>query len=612
VFSTYVSSLCEKDKNIDFLLSKLNILIIETDKESIDFLSLNLKDSVKNFFVISNFEKAFEILESINIDIILLDIEIAPNALSFAKEIKERYFEKYLIISSDFNDLDSINYLFDIGADTYLPKPIEKNKLFCMLKNVAQNKIKTQELEAKNLLLEQYKDAVDESTLVSKTDPKGVITYANEQFIKLSGYKKEELIGKPHNIVRHMDMSKEDFADMWNTLKNKKVWKGIVKNRTKNGTYYIVDATIIPILNTKSEIVEYVAIRHDITELEKYKDILKEELDVSKQGLEEKTHFLREYEKAINESNSVLRTDLNGVITYVNDSFCKLSGHSKYTLIGNTHRIVRHPSVPSIFFSKLWGRIKNKKIWRGVIKNIDIKNRTFYLATTIIPILGLKGEIVEYMSISQDVTDLINLHEELEETQKEIICTLGEVVETRSKETGNHIKRVAEYSALLGKYYGLSPDRIELLKLASPMHDVGKVGIADAILNKPGRFDENEFEIMKTHTNIGYEMLKSSKRDVLKIASVIAYEHHEKYNGKGYPNGISGESISIEGRITALADVFDALGSDRVYKKAWELDRILKLVKEERGEHFDPKLVDIFFEHLDEFIKIRDTYRDKI
>ena len=187
---------------------------------------------------------------------------------------------------------------------------------------------------------------------------------------------------------------------------------------------------------------------------------------------------------------------------------------------------------------------------------------------------------------------------------------MGAIGESRSKETGNHVKRVAKYSKLLALYYGLNEKDAEMIHQASPMHDIGKVAIPDLVLNKPGSFTDAERIIMDTHVLIGYEMLKHSSRPLLKCAATIAYEHHEKYNGKGYPQALKGEKIHIYGRITALADVFDALGSERCYKKAWSDDRIFTLFKKERGEHFDPKLVDIFFEHLDEFLDIRESLRD--
>jgi HD-GYP domain-containing protein (c-di-GMP phosphodiesterase class II) len=202
------------------------------------------------------------------------------------------------------------------------------------------------------------------------------------------------------------------------------------------------------------------------------------------------------------------------------------------------------------------------------------------------------------------------LTNEIEETQKEIIFTMGEIGESRSKETGNHVKRVAEFSYFLALGLGMSQDEADLLKMASPMHDIGKVAIPDEVLKKPGKLTEEEFDIMKSHTNIGYNLLKNSTRHILKAAAIVAYQHHEKWNGNGYPCGIKGEEIHIYGRITAIADVFDALGSERVYKKAWELDRILNLFKEERGQHFDPRVVDVFFEQLPNIVKVRDAYSD--
>lgn len=200
------------------------------------------------------------------------------------------------------------------------------------------------------------------------------------------------------------------------------------------------------------------------------------------------------------------------------------------------------------------------------------------------------------------------LLQDIEDGQREIVFTLGEIVETRSRETGNHVKRVAEYSKVLAKHYGLPHAETEVLRLASPLHDVGKVGIPDAVLNKPGKLTPEEFDVIKTHSQLGYDMLKVTKGRVLQSAAIIALQHHEKWNGKGYPNALVGEEIHIYGRITGVADVFDALGVERVYKPAWELDRILGLFKEERGQHFDPHIVDIFFENLDELLTIRDAF----
>jgi len=205
---------------------------------------------------------------------------------------------------------------------------------------------------------------------------------------------------------------------------------------------------------------------------------------------------------------------------------------------------------------------------------------------------------------------LLEQLKEIEETQKEVVYTMGAIGESRSKETGNHVKRVAEYSKKFAYHYGLDEEEIKILVQASPMHDIGKVAIPDAILNKPAKLTEDEFSVMKNHAFLGYDMLKYSSRPLMQAAAIVAYEHHEKWDGSGYPQGLKENDIHIYGRITALADVFDALGSDRCYKNAWSDERIFKMFKEERGKHFDPQLVDIFFDNLEEFLLIRENFKD--
>lgn len=217
---------------------------------------------------------------------------------------------------------------------------------------------------------------------------------------------------------------------------------------------------------------------------------------------------------------------------------------------------------------------------------------------------------VFHKSISATFDNLC-LNLEIEATQKEILYTLGEVTEARSEETGSHVKRVSKYCKLLAEEYGLSQRDTMLLTHASPIHDIGKVAVPDNILLKPSKLTLEEFNVVKTHTTIGYNLLKNSKREILKAASIVAHEHHERYDGKGYPRGLKGEEIHIYGRIAAIADVFDALGSPRVYKKAWVINDILKYFKEESGKHFDPKLVDILFDNLDKFLEIKEKYSDE-
>ena len=202
----------------------------------------------------------------------------------------------------------------------------------------------------------------------------------------------------------------------------------------------------------------------------------------------------------------------------------------------------------------------------------------------------------------------VRLVQDLEEAQREIVFTLGAIVEMRSMETGNHVKRVAEYCKYLALKCGLSEAEGEILRLAAPLHDVGKVGIPDALLNKPGKLTAEEYDVVKTHAQLGYDMLKVSRGRVLRTAALVAREHHERFDGMGYPRGLRGTYTHIYGRITGIADVFDALGAQRSYKDAWELDRIVAYFREERGKHFDPELVDIFLGDINAITAIRDAF----
>lgn len=204
--------------------------------------------------------------------------------------------------------------------------------------------------------------------------------------------------------------------------------------------------------------------------------------------------------------------------------------------------------------------------------------------------------------------DLVLLNDEIESTLRETVFTMGVIEEKRSKETKNHTKRVTEYSRLLATRLGLRKSQIDLIVAASPLHDIGKLGISDRILLKPGKLTPEEFEIMKNHPRIGHAMLAHSKRDILKAAAIIAQQHHEKWDGSGYPQGLRGEEIHIFGRIVAVADVFDALLTARPYKESWPLERVMGWIEAERGRHFDPQLVDILSEYVDEFMAIGERY----
>lgn len=196
--------------------------------------------------------------------------------------------------------------------------------------------------------------------------------------------------------------------------------------------------------------------------------------------------------------------------------------------------------------------------------------------------------------------------------ERETIVRLSKAAEYRDPETGAHIIRMSHYARLIARHIGLSEEEQDLVQKAAPMHDIGKVGVPDHILLKPGRLEPDELKIMRQHAQIGYEILKDSDSPILRVAAQIALTHHERYDGAGYPHGTKGEDIPIAGRITALADVFDALLSNRPYKKAWDMGRVVELVNNETGKHFDPLCVAALLKDWDAVLEIGLRFRDDI
>ncbi|MDF1875328.1 response regulator [Sulfurimonas sp. SAG-AH-194-I05] len=462
------------------------ILYVEDEKSIQDFVSVIFKkNNIKNVTFSANGQEALHLYKEEKFDLVITDMFMPiMDGFKLIQEIKILNPKQIFMMVTGLENKDDLIKAIELRVNFFIEKPIKPKKIMSVLNESFDLIAQKKESELARLLLSQYKHSIDNTALVSKADTQGNITYINTKFEEISQYTQEEIVGKNHRILKHKEMPDKVFKDIWKTISAKKIWSGVITNTAKDGSTYIVDSTIIPLLDLNNNIIEYISIRHDITELELYKNSLQKQLDLA-------------------------------------------------------------------------------------------------------------------------VSEVID-------TQKEVVYTMGAIGETRSKETGNHVKRVANYSYILAKLAGVSEANAQLLKLASPMHDIGKVGIPDNILNKPGKLTPDEFEIMKEHAYLGYEMLKSSSRDILKTSAIVAYEHHERWDGKGYPRAIEGENIHIFGRITAICDVFDALGSTRCYKKAWPLEKILHLFQKEKAKQFDPNLITLFLANLDKFLKIQSQFKDNI
>ncbi len=229
------------------------------------------------------------------------------------------------------------------------------------------------------------------------------------------------------------------------------------------------------------------------------------------------------------------------------------------------------------------------------------------LKTSVITALRTYNTLIK---VQEQKNELSKLNRELEESQEEVFYILGEIAESRTPTSGNHVKRVSEIVEFLAIKAGVHDEDIKHIKRASMLHDIGKLAIPELVLNKPGKLDTGEFDVMKTHSDAGYKMLRNSSKDQLRIASIIAREHHENYDGSGYPDGLKGEEITLISRIVSIADVFDALGTKRVYKEAWDYKDIVAYMKEQTGTKFDPGLMKIFSDSIDDIIGICKRYPD--
>ena len=252
-------------------------------------------------------------------------------------------------------------------------------------------------------------------------------------------------------------------------------------------------------------------------------------------------------------------------------------------------------------------------MWEGDRLYMKLKLMGKPLAKVVLEIEGklnerLRSAITLYALQLSSLVENEELEKLFESSMYRMIHTLADLIEHRSEETGEHVRRVAEMSKALALRFGVDEERAKIIELASMLHDVGKIGIPDGILNKPGRLTEEEFEIMKKHTVIGYEILSKHDNEIFKVAAVIARWHHENWDGSGYPDGLKGEEIPLEARIVAIVDTYDALMSDRVYRKAWSEEETLDYIRSMRGIKFDPKVVDEFFASYDLLKSIRGRF----
>lgn len=587
-------------------LKKLRVLYVEDDAETREELELILSTWVRNLYTAANGEEGLQQYEQHRPDIVITDIQMpVMNGLDMAATIKADNPEQWIIILSAYNDTEFLFSALEMGLQDYVTKPINVERLLERLFRIAEQIELQNQLKQQRTLLEQYKLLVDEKAVVAKVDQRGKICFVNEKFCLLFGYSHDEIIGNDY-LSFFLPGQDDVIAELQQQVRESGKWQGLVKKRNKAGEIYVVDLTVMAIKDSQGLVEEYVALMVDMTDVHETIQRLSLDLQYDESA---RQHYTKEYERALELGTSLCVLTTDGKIVSANENFSKSLECKPEELVGLSFSDIE--STGCNFEQRILNKVRVDGYATRLIKMKDRNGNEHTFSTVIVAIHDQAGGIQSLLGLHQDISESIRLNQEIIETQKELICIMGEVVEGRSRETGMHIKRVAKISKLLAVKMGLSEEHAEMIKVTAPMHDIGKVGIPDNILHKPGKLTEIEFEVMKEHANLGFEMLKGLDRPLVKMAARIAREHHERFDGSGYPLGLQGPDISIEGRIVSLVDVFDALGARRSYKVPWKDEDIINYIKDQSGKHFDPELVNLFLQNFAEISAIRDKLQDE-
>jgi PAS domain S-box-containing protein len=581
------------------------VLYVEDEKDVRQFVVPFLAKRVKTLWVAENGQKGLEIFEKERPDIVVTDLKMPKlDGIRLAKRIRAEDGEVPIVLMASYGDEHQLFAAIDARINAFVKKPVKVNELLRTVEDLAKQI--TYERSQRNVQakMAQHYLAIEEEALLIYIDKDGRIRKINGQMAQRLNYPLDLLLEEPFESLLYKDHRLNRYQSLFNAIKKGESWHGEVHLVSQFDMELIFKATLIPLYDTDRPDYQFMMLLEEITELVNYRRIIKNELDETQNTLQEKIHFLEQYQNAINEGTAICRFLEDGTILKTDDRFDNIFGFDRDELVRRSFYQLC-PNVQSRLERLVKEAVEKREVLRKRIRCMDKGESIHVTDSVFIPIYKINGEIEEIISIHNDITDIIKLNEEIQITQKELLYILGEVAESRSRETGHHVKRVAEYSRLLGELAGLPEEDVELLAIAAPMHDVGKIAIPDHILLKEGPLTPEEFEVMKRHTVIGGELFSHSDRPFMKAARIVALEHHENFNGSGYPYGKRGEDIHIFGRIVALADVFDALSMDRVYKKRWPIEDIVDYLKQQRGIKFDPRLTDLFLEHINFFLDIR-------
>jgi len=580
-------------------LKNLSVLYVEDNESVREQILFSVTTLVKQVWVAENGLIGKELFFQHHPDLIVTDIQMpVKDGLTMLEEIKAIDPDIISIVITAFNDTEYLYQAIELGVNHYLTKPVDLSKLLQQMRAIADQIELKKKVLWQNKLLNQYKEMIDNASIICKFDMQGCITFVNDHFTEATGYSVEEALENTIAILWHEPHLDTTFEECMSALENTTDWRGLIEGRDKENNPLIIDTYIIPLPNIEGNIDGFMLMALDVTELYQYREFLEVELDNHHLQLKQTMNYLNQYRDALNLSTAICIIDTDGNIQDSNAAFQHILFYSGRELLD------RHYS--SLFFGKnepiesVIYRLQDSELYKTQNYMNTGNKQIKILQTTYIPLKDLDHNIEKIICIHFDVTELVNLNDEIVKTQYDILMALGAAAEKKSKETGKHVKRVATYSRFLAEKIGLNVEQSVMIQMAAPMHDIGKIAIPEYILHKPGSLDAEERLLMKTHASSGYEILNHSDRPLMKLAAIIALQHHEHYDGNGYPNGLIGEDIDIAARIVAVADVFDSLSNARAYKAAWKQEEVMAFLAEQRGKQFDPELVDIILEHIDE------------
>jgi putative two-component system response regulator len=459
----------------------------------------------------------------------------------------------------------------------------ELKRMFGAAQDITEHEKVEQALRVQAKVLEQLPAGI----IASDTDR--LITQWNSGAESMFGIPAEKALGKRLDDLGVVPpRSAEAREQMLETLAEGRTWDGEIELAGPHGDPFPALVTNSPTRDQHGEIVGYVGVVIDLTDQRRFES----ELMLQGQLLDQV-------------GAAVIGLGADRRVTHWNAGAEKLSGLRRREVMGRTlpeTGLVPDEAATTV---EARGRMVDGDSWEGEVEMWRKDGTSFPSLTKVSPARDQSGKLTGFVGVAVDITERKRAEREAQDARLETLKRLSRAVETRDPETGGHIERLGEVAGLLAERVGLPAAKVELIRLSAPMHDVGKIGIPDGILLKPGKLTDEERAEMRRHAQYGHDILAGSGNELLDMAASIALTHHERVDGSGYPRGLRGDGIPIEGRIVAVADVFDALTSDRVYRGAMRTEEAIAIMREGRGTHFDPDVLDVLLSDLDAFLALK-------